>query len=451
MAEIDLAGLDACVEEQLRRWTVPGAVVGIWRDGETTLRAYGVANLDVGWPTRADMRFRIASISKVFTATLAMTLVDDGLLDLDTPVVKYLPELELADADAREQITMRQLLSHMSGLYGDYKADFGLGDDAMMRSLSIFATLPQQTRPGEIWAYCNSGFQLAGTVIARILDTTFDAAMESRVFEPAGLTTTCFAAHDTFGWPTAVGHVQTGPDSDEHVVTGQYYPRNRRPAGGVISTATDLLRFARLHMNGGEIDGRRVLSPDAAREMQTPQARGGDWNNSWGVGWNLQPVEDVLTIGHNGSISGFESLLHIVPEQQTAFVVLTNSGRGSAAYPAIDDWLLEHVCGLHAAPPATTTLPDAERAKLAGQYARPGYEISVSVAGDGLRIDYSAPHPLSGETVPYPAQELAPVSATEFLVRNGPHENGRVEFIPGENGEPRFVRMGGRLAGRVEA
>ncbi len=450
MAEIDLAELDACVEEQLRRWTVPGAVVGIWRDGETTLRAYGVANLDVGWPTRGDMRFRIASISKVFTATLAMTLVDDGLLDLDTPVVKYLPELELADAEAREQITMRMLLSHMSGLYGDYKADFGLGDDAMMRSLSIFATLPQQTRPGEIWAYCNSGFQLAGTVIARILDTTFDEAMEARVFEPAGLTTTCFAAHDTFGWPCAMGHVQTGPDSDEHVVTGQYYPRNRRPAGGIISTATDLLRFARMHMNGGEIDGRRVLSTAAAQEMQTAQARGGGWDNSWGVGWNLQPVDGVTTVGHNGSISGFESSLHLVPEQQTAFIVLTNSGRGSAAYPGIDNWLLEHVCGLHSAPPQTMTLPEAERAKLAGHYARPGYDISVGVAGDGLRIDYSAPHPLSGETVPYPAQELAPVSVTEFLVLNGPNANGRVEFVPGESGSPRFVRMGSRLAGRVE-
>jgi CubicO group peptidase (beta-lactamase class C family) len=396
------------------------------------------------------MRFRIASISKVFTATLAMTLVDDGLLDLDTPVVTYLPELELSDADAREQITMRQLLSHTSGLYGDYSADFGLGDDAMMRALSIFATLPQQTRPGEIWAYCNSGFQLAGTVIARILDSTFDAAMEERVFEPAGLTTTCFAAHDTFGWPAAMGHIQTGPDSDEHVVTGQYYPRNRRPAGGVISTATDLLRFARLHMNGGEIDGRRVLSADAAQEMQTPQVRGGDWKNSWGVGWNIDPIDGVTTIGHNGSISGFESLLRIIPEQQTAFVVLTNSGRGSAAYPAIDEWLLEHVCGLHAAPPETTTLPHAERAKLAGRYARPGYEITVNATDDGLRIDYTAPHPLSGESVPYPSLELAPVSATEFLVRNGPHANGRIEFIPGANETPRFVRMGGRLAGRVE-
>ena len=199
MGEMDLAGLDACVERQLGRWTVPGAVVGIWRDGQTELRAYGIANLDVGWPVRSDMRFRIASISKVFTATLAMTLVDEGVLDLDRPIVEYLPEVEMMDAEARAAITMRQLLSHTSGLYGDYSADFGLGDDAMMRAMVIFKTLPQQTRPGEIWAYCNSGFQLAGTVIARILDTTFDGAMEERVFRPAGLSGTCYAAHETFG------------------------------------------------------------------------------------------------------------------------------------------------------------------------------------------------------------------------------------------------------------
>ena len=450
MAAIDLAGLDACVERQLRRWTVPGAVVGILRDGQTELRAYGIANLEIGWPVRTDMRFRIASISKVFTATLAMTLVDEGVLDLDTPVVNYLPDLELMDAEARATITMRQLLSHTSGLYGDYSADFGLGDDALMRAMTIFATLPQQTRPGEIWAYCNSGFQLAGTVIARILGTTFDAAMEERVFRPADLTGTGFAAHDTFGWPCAIGHVQTAPDGDEHVVTGQYYPRNRRPAGGVISTATDLLRFARLHMSEGEIDGRRVLSPAAAREMQTAQTRGGGWDNSWGVGWDLQPVGDTITVSHGGSISGFESLLRLVPEQQTAFVVLTNSGRGSAAYPGIDKWLLEHVCGLLVESPKTTTLPQSKLTALAGQYGRPGYEITVSAAEGGLRIDYRAPHPRTGEIVDYAPQELKPVSETEFLVLNGQRENERVEFVPGENGRPRFVRMHGRLAGRIE-
>ncbi len=445
-----LDGLDDVVEEQLRRWTVPGAAVGLLRNGRAELRAYGIANLDVGWPTRADMLFRIASISKVFTATLAMTAVDEGLLALDNPIIQYLPELELEDDKARETITLRHLLSHTSGLYGDYSADYGLGDDAMMRSMPVFGTLPQQTRPGELWAYCNSGFQLAGTVLARVLDTTFDAAMEQRVFKPLGLERTCFAAHDAFGWPCAMGHVQTEPGGDEHVVTGQYYPRNRRPAGGVISTASDLLRFARMHMNDGEIDGKRVLSVAAAKEMRTPQTRAGGWANSWGVGWDIRPIGSTTVVGHSGSISGFESLLTLVPEQQTAIVVLTNSGRGSAAYPGIEEWLLEHVCGLRQEPLARTTVADATLRNLAGHYQRPGYEIGVDVAGGGLRLEFTGPHPLTGDTVPYPSQDLAPVSETEFVVLDGQREDERVEFVMSEAGLPRFIRMHGRLANRVD-
>lgn len=449
MSDSGLAGLESVVNEALRRWTVPGAVVGILRDGRTELHAYGTANLDVGWPVRDDMLFRVASISKVFTATLAMIAVDDGLLDLDRPIVRYLPELELVDAEARATITMRHLLSHTSGIYGDYSADYGLGDDALMRALPIFATLPQQTRPGELWAYCNSGFQLAGTVLARIFGTTFDEAMELRVFKPLGLQRTCFAAHDAFGWPSAMGHVQTEPAGDEHVVVGQYYPRNRRPAGGVISTASDLLRFARMHMNDGEIEGRSVLSVTSAREMRTPQARAGGWANFWGVGWDIRPVGSTTVVGHSGSISGFESLLTLVPEQQVAFVVLTNSGRGSSAYPGIEKWLLEHVSGLKQEAPATTVLPGSTLVNLAGRYERPGYEIDVAVSGGGLRLDFRGPHPLTGETVTYPAQRLAPVGETEFLVREGQREDERVEFILGGDGRPRFVRMHGRLANRV--
>ena len=108
-----------------------------------------------------------------------------------------------------------------------------------------------------------------------------------------------------------------------------------------------------MHMNDGEIDGRRVLSASAAAEMRTPQARAGGWANSWGVGWDLRPIGDAKVIGHGGSISGYESLLTLIPEQQTAIVVLTNSGRGSAAYPGIEDWLLENVCGLRQQPHMT--------------------------------------------------------------------------------------------------
>ena len=138
-----------------------------------------------------------------------------------------------------------------------------------------------------------------------------------------------------------------------------------------------------------------------------------------------------------------------MPEQQTAIVVLTNSGRGSAAYPAIEEWLLEHVCGLRQEPPAKTKLSEDVLRNLAGHYERPGYEIDVTVS-DGLRLDFKGPHPLTGDTVPYPSQSLAAVSATEFVVRDGPREDERVEFILNDDGHPRFIRMHGRLANRID-
>ncbi len=143
-------GLDAHIREQMARWTVPGVVVGLLHDGERETRAYGIASLETGYPIRPDTLFPIGSITKVYTAALVMTLVDEGKLDLDTPVAAYLPDLKLADEHARDAITLRQLLSHQSGLFGDYYDDFGMGDDALARCVASFPTPPPAQRPRRI-------------------------------------------------------------------------------------------------------------------------------------------------------------------------------------------------------------------------------------------------------------------------------------------------------------
>ncbi|RIK41336.1 MAG: serine hydrolase, partial [Chloroflexi bacterium] len=205
--------LDQLVTQEMARWTVPGIVVGTLQDGDVQLQAWGVASLRTQQPMRADMLFRVASISKVFTATLAMTLVDAGLLDLDRPVSSYLPELRLADADALGSITMRHLLSHQSGLLGDYFVSYDMAEDSLERWIGQFHTLRQITRPGEVWSYCNSGFHLAGRVCEKLAGKPFDAAMRERVFQPLGLERTGFFAHEMIVWPHAVGHNQVAPDS----------------------------------------------------------------------------------------------------------------------------------------------------------------------------------------------------------------------------------------------
>src|SRR6185312_10464526 len=178
--------LDAHIREQMARWTVPGLTVGMLRDGEREIRAYGVTSLETSYPARPDTLFPIGSIGKVYTTMLVMTLVDEGMLDLDVPVATYLPDLQLADEHARDTITLRQLLSHQSGLFGDYYDDFGMGDDALARCVASFDTLRQLSAPGELWAYCSSGFMLAGRVVEVVTGKPFETALRQRVFEPLG-------------------------------------------------------------------------------------------------------------------------------------------------------------------------------------------------------------------------------------------------------------------------
>ncbi len=142
----DYDDLNACVLQELGRWTVPGAAVGIYQDGETRVHGIGVTSLETRQPVTPDTLFQLGSISKVYTATLVMRLVEAGKLDLDTPVVAYLPDLRLGDAQAQRTITLRHLLSHTSGLEGDRFTDYGLGDDALTRAIAEFNTLWSEPR-----------------------------------------------------------------------------------------------------------------------------------------------------------------------------------------------------------------------------------------------------------------------------------------------------------------
>ncbi|HEY1387029.1 MAG TPA: serine hydrolase domain-containing protein, partial [Ktedonobacterales bacterium] len=409
--------LDAHIREQMARWTVPGAVVGVLRDGERETRAYGVASLETGYPVRTDTLFPIGSISKVYTATLIMTLVDDGALDLDAPVGAYLPDLRLADERARETITLRHLLTHQSGMYGDYYDDFGMGNDALARCVASYHTLRQLTAPGELWAYCSSGFMLAGRVIEVVTGQPFETAMRERVFAPLGLARSFFFAQEAIVYPTAVGHALKTPGGDEHEVSRRYLlPRNVAPAGGVISDADDLLTFAAFSMGDGSWNGRRVLSPAALEAMRTPQARAANYPAAgfaeWGgLGWAVRAINGVKVVEHGGSLSGFQVKLKFVPAQRFAIAILTNSGRGSVLADRVSDWALEHTLGLRVPSPTPITLPDDALARFAGRYrlaVDDVEELAITVVDGGLRCAMKETDPTTGSEEIYPPDLLRP-------------------------------------------
>jgi CubicO group peptidase (beta-lactamase class C family) len=131
------------LEAVLAEHKVPGATLGILRDGKTTVYAAGVANANTGVEVTEDTLFQIGSITKVWTASIIMMLVDEGVLDLDAPVVTYLPELKLADADVTARVTLRDLLSHRSGIGGDHLLETGRGDDTLERYVETCAARGQ--------------------------------------------------------------------------------------------------------------------------------------------------------------------------------------------------------------------------------------------------------------------------------------------------------------------
>src|SRR5690606_36740088 len=205
-----------------------------------------------GAPVTKDSIFQIGSISKVWTATVVMRLVDDGRLSLDTKVKDILPEVKLADDELTDGITVRHLLTHTSGLDGDIFTDTGRGDDAVEKYVALLESAGRNHPLGATWSYCNSGYSVLGRIIEVLTGKTWDAAMSELLYQPLGLTHTVTLPEDAILHAAAVGHVDVG---DEQVVTPAYLlPRSVGPAGLITSRVEDVLAFARLHLRGGVAD-----------------------------------------------------------------------------------------------------------------------------------------------------------------------------------------------------
>ena len=216
--------------ELLHEHRVPGAVLGILHGDEITTTGAGVLSKATGVEVTSDSLFQIGSITKVWTATLAMQLVDDGVLELDAPVSEVLPGFRVADPDVTLAVTTRHLLTHTSGIDGDVFTDTGRGDDCLERYVVELAGVAQNHPLGATWSYCNSGYSLLGRVIEHLTDTTWDRALRARLIEPLGLPATVTLAEEAILHRTAVGHV--GEPEDEPVPTTTWgLPRSAGPAG----------------------------------------------------------------------------------------------------------------------------------------------------------------------------------------------------------------------------
>ena len=319
-----------------RRHRVPGATVALGLGDELFDFATGVLNVNTGVETTADSVFQIGSNTKLFTTTLVMQLVDSGQIDLDAPVRRYLLDFSLADPTAADEITVRHLLTHTSGIQADYFAGFGRGDDAVERYVASLAEIDLVHRPGQFWSYCNSGFVVAGRLAEAIAGKPYHQLLKEKICQPLQLERTTVLAEEMLSWRCAVGHVR-GPGRNQVVAPPSVTGFAQAPAGSsTASTAAELVRFVQAHFRDGATpDGGEVLSSASVAVMQQVQVSRPLTTTSTlsaqGLGWGIADWDGKRAIGHGGAVIGQVSYLEALPEEQLVVAVLTNSSGGEVA------------------------------------------------------------------------------------------------------------------------
>ena len=447
----EYTSLFAAVQGETSRWNVPGVAVGVLRDGEIETVAAGFGNIFTRMPLTEDAILQIGSISKVYTATLAMILVDEGLLDLDEPVVTYLPDLTLADEDAQRTVTLRHLLSHTSGIEGDRFLDYGMGEDSLEKAIAEFDTLRQWFVPGDLWSYSNAGFYLACRVIEKVSGKPFDTVFREKLIDPLGVKTAFFRAQDVITYPHAVGHYLKSREEGHSLAHGYSFPRHINGTGAVVTSTRELLRFGQLHLGEGEIDGKRLLSSKLALEMREPIAEAGDFYRNYGIGWCVHEYPEFRTISHGGATMGFRANLMVVPDKDFAIAILTNGDAGSRAIQEIEAWALKHYLEFERPTPSRVKRTGKQLAELAGTYTRHDGESTVAVVDDRLELKVAHINEENGEVEGEDTYPLIAVGELRYRIPDGPAKNAIVDFIEytGNGRKQLYIRMGGRLSERA--
>ncbi|WP_077692691.1 MULTISPECIES: serine hydrolase domain-containing protein [Nocardiopsis] len=373
---------------------VPGAQLSLYHDGELHEFTTGVERARSGRPVTARSRFAYGSVSKIFTAALVMQLVEDGDVDLDTPVVEYLPGRRPAGGNSANAVTSRQLLSHTAGLVSDH--DEGPVRSASLRrqAVSLLEQGPVGV-PGTAFSYSNSAYSLAAYLVEAVTGQDWWETLESHLFLPAGLDPAF--VHDARDpgseLPTVSGHTVDIPSRTVEPVDFHVEPA-LTPAGGLAGSATDLVNFGRAFMAPEDaVLDTDIAAPRVLHEMgrSVPAADPFGLADGWGAGWALHLAGDRLWYGHDGTLDGGTCNLRVDPEGRTALALTTNGTSGLRFW----EGLVAGMRGLgldvgHYRQPAPRAPAAAPGEEITGRYVNGDLMVDVTRLGsDGFWFSLS--------------------------------------------------------------
>jgi len=325
----DFAAIDAYVDGQMREQRLPGLALGIVQGDQIVhLKGFGVADPS-GRAVTPQTPFMIGSVTKSFTALAIMQLVEQGKVNLDTPIQRYLPWFRVADEAASAQITVRQLLNQTSGLSratgNQFQASHDMHPDALERQARWLSTANLTQPVGAGFQYSNANWWPLGMLIQTVSGQPYDVYIQQHILAPLEMRQSFTAVVDAQAQGLATGYrywfgryLPTDPQDSGHY-------RGMLPQGGVISSAEDMAHYLIAHLNQGRYNGKAILSPAGMAEVQRPAVPLGSADMFYAMGLDVGPTDGVPTLSHDGSMFNFHANLVLIPEGQWGIMLLENA------------------------------------------------------------------------------------------------------------------------------
>lgn len=340
-AGLDFAEIDKFISNLMDMYKMPGVGVALVKNDRIIYaRGHGYANIATSEPATEFTSFAIGSVTKSFTSLAIAQLVDEGLLDLDSPVIEYIPEFKLKDAEATKTLTVRQVLSHASGLP---RADDLWGEqfpESRKQIIEDMAKIEPTAKPGELWQYNNQNFTLAGYIVERVTGQTWESYTRQNILEPLGITSATFSVRAMVKQPDHslpyTFRVRTGPEAMSFESSSYRGVVALGPAGSIGANVLDMARYVRFQLGDGTFNGQRIVSKRMLDEMHrtqmkiTEEAQAQEVitslasNQAYGLGWLTETYQGYQVVQHGGNIDGFSASVSLVPSEGVGVVILTN-------------------------------------------------------------------------------------------------------------------------------
>lgn len=412
-----LDGLDAYIESAIADWEQPGLAIAIVKDDQIIYeKGFGVTARGTGEPVDEHTLFAIASTTKAFTAAALGLLVDEGKLHWDDAVRRHLRGYRVKDDYVSQEVTIRDLLTHRVGVASHNNVWIAAPFDRK-ELIRRARHLPQDREFRSGYSYNNHMYVAAGEVAGAVAGSSWDELLQTRIFNPLGMTrtTTRLAVAEANG-NIASPHIR---------VDGEVMPVPRRNydalggAGSMFSSVHDMAQWVRMHLNEGEFEGQRILSPEVIAEMHSRQVNIGIGSSTrsmfpdrtyayYGLGWRLHDYAGYDVVQHTGTVNFMRTQVGMIPSEGIGVVVLSNftstSLQTALMYRVFDllldlptrDWSAEYLRSSSSSSPSRAdskpqpSNPSLDIASYAGVYSDSLYgDIYINLEEDGLVLRYS--------------------------------------------------------------